>query len=102
MHVFRLDVESHDSELLGRRDSVDGLLKNLSLTTATVVPNTIFEAIGSLSSIAAANPASILDLAENLITAGLAADNIGDVLDFVRGVATGQNSMNNTNAREPE
>ncbi|KAK4613138.1 Lipase B [Fulvia fulva] len=96
------EVDVDNNALLERRGLIGGLLKDLTLVTSTILPTTISAAIGSLSNIAALQPTSLIDLATNLVEAGLAADKLADVIDFVQGFAGEENSMNNTNEREPE
>lgn len=85
-----------------------GLLGTLSseLTAATATlapPSAIAEASSRLSSAieAQATAATYLEVATELVEAGLTADNVLDVIDFVEGALTGENSVNNVNPRDP-
>lgn len=86
-----------------RQNLVQGLLQDLQLTTAVTIPDSIDAASRSLENLAEASPkpSTIVVLAENLLEAGLTADNAVDLVSVVRGGLTGDNSITNINPRMP-
>ncbi|EME41724.1 hypothetical protein DOTSEDRAFT_26855 [Dothistroma septosporum NZE10] len=86
-----------------RQTLAQGLLQDLSLITAVMIPESIDAASRSLGNIANARPipSNIVIIAKDLLRAGLTADNAADLRSFVEGGLTGENNMMNFNPRIP-
>ena len=90
-------------------DGVEGLLPSLTsaLETATATllsPSSVSDAASRLSSTieAEATANTYVDVAIDLVEAGLTTENVDDVVGFVDGLLDGENSSNNVNPRNPK
>lgn len=89
-------------------DGAEGLLPSLTsaLETATATllsPSSVSDAASRLSSAieAEATANTYVDVAIDLVEAGLTTENVGDVVGFVNDLLDGENSSNNVNPRKP-
>lgn len=106
--VLGFDDLADATDLTNDLPILSGLLGTLSseLTAATATlapPSAIADASSRLSSAiqAEATKATIVQVAVDLVEAGLTADNVGEVTGFIEGALTGENSVNNVNPRNP-
>ncbi|CAD0088711.1 unnamed protein product [Aureobasidium mustum] len=75
----------------------------LAQVTATTTQTNAASAISQLSSIHAAKPsANLFEFVAAVAAEGLTANNVNDLLGFVDGLATGENSMSNVNIQAPK
>ncbi|KAG9730230.1 alpha/beta-hydrolase, partial [Aureobasidium melanogenum] len=75
----------------------------LCQVTATTTQNNAASAISQLSSIHAAKPsANLFEFVAAVAAEGLSANTVNDLLGFVDGLATGENSMSNVNLQTPK
>ncbi|KAG9515292.1 alpha/beta-hydrolase, partial [Aureobasidium melanogenum] len=75
----------------------------LCQVTATTTQNNAASAISQLSSIHAAKPsANLFEFVAAVAAEGLTANTVNDLLGFVDGLATGENSMSNVNLQTPK
>lgn len=92
--------------LNGKTDSKDpygDVLNIMKPLKATTRPSDAEQARATVSKVFAASPTpkNIIDTAAQLVAQGLTTDNVESALDFIDGVLTGENSMNNNNPRNP-
>lgn len=91
-------LEGIESAIGSALDSGDltSVLSELKSVTATSTPADPTQAVSKLSSIhASATPSSIYEYAADLLAEGLVTEDIETVIEYVEGVATGENSMSN-------
>ncbi|KAL1307001.1 hypothetical protein AAFC00_005631 [Neodothiora populina] len=70
--------------------------------TATKTQTNAASAISTLSAIHAAKPsANLYEFIASIVAEGLTTDSVADALQFVDGILTGENNMNNVNTRNP-
>lgn len=75
----------------------------LAQVTATTTQTNAASAISQLSSIHAAKPsANLYEFAAAVAAEGLTANSVNDLLGFVDGLASGENSMSNVNIQQPK
>lgn len=75
----------------------------LAQVTATKTQTNAASAISQLSSIHAAKPsANLFEFVAAVAAEGLTADSPNDLLGFVDGLASGENSMSNVNIQQPK
>ncbi|THY21932.1 alpha/beta-hydrolase [Aureobasidium pullulans] len=75
----------------------------LAQVTATKTQTNAASAISQLSSIHAAKPsANLFEFVAAIAAEGLTANSVTDLLGFVDGLASGQNSMSNVNIQKPK
>ncbi|KAF2717762.1 alpha/beta-hydrolase [Polychaeton citri CBS 116435] len=86
-----------------KRDAYGDALSSLTAIRPTATPADVSAASAALSSIinATPTPANLFETAGNIAKAGLSSDTPADLLGFVNGVLTGQNSEINVNLRIP-
>ncbi|KAF2767947.1 alpha/beta-hydrolase [Teratosphaeria nubilosa] len=78
-------------------------LSILSTVTPVTKPKDIDQAASSLSAVFQASPTpnNLYAALDGLIAAGLTQDNLQGATDFLNGLADGENSMDNSNTRNP-
>lgn len=97
----------------GGADTVTGIVggllpslaSDLQIATATVLtPSAVSDAVSRVSSVveAQATAAQFVNVAIDLVEAGLTTENVGDLTDFVEGLVDGENSSNNINPKNPQ
>ncbi|KAK6007932.1 hypothetical protein QM012_004746 [Aureobasidium pullulans] len=75
----------------------------LAQVTATTTQTNAASAISQLSSIHAAKPsANLFEFVAAVAAEGLTANSVNDLLGFVDGLASGENSMSNVNIQQPK
>lgn len=75
----------------------------LAQVTATKTQTNAASAIAQLSSIHAAKPsANLFEFVAAVAAEGLTANSVNDLLGFVDGLASGENSMSNVNIQKPK
>ena len=100
-HAAPTPAETGDA--LVKRDDYSSILSSLTPIRATATPTSPSQAIKSLSSIFEASPtqATLYDAVAEIIQDGLCADSVADLLGFVDGSLTGDNSEANVNLKNP-
>jgi hypothetical protein len=85
---------------------LQNILNDLKLVKATAVPIAVSAASSTLSAILAKQTPTNLENAFNgiaqIVKAGLTTNNVADLVGFLDGVLTGENSFNNFNPRNPK
>jgi hypothetical protein len=85
---------------------LQNILNDLKLVQATAVPIAVSAASSTLSAILATQTPTNLNEAVNgiaqIVEAGLTANNVVDLVGFLDGFLTGENSFNNFNPRDPK
>lgn len=78
------------------------ILADYKLVSQTATPTAVSQAFSTLSAIASASPSNIHAYNAELIANGLVSGSVTEIIDFVGGLLTGENSDTNINLRSPK